>query len=119
MSHNFQICPIDFALHGDNVPYNIFAFKITDKMKQLFKQTIDLWPFSRTMPQRNQKASAMRCIRYAIGISSFLEYNCNVIFQGGPMVNLIVMIFQCRGIPTFVDDNKIKSNDLSGEKRTW
>ena len=29
MSHNFQICPIDFALHGDNVPYDIFAFKIT------------------------------------------------------------------------------------------
>ena len=29
MSHNFQICPIDFALHGDNDPYDIFAFKIT------------------------------------------------------------------------------------------
>ena len=29
MSHNFQICRIDFALHGDNVPYDIFAFKIT------------------------------------------------------------------------------------------
>ena len=29
MSKNFQICPIDFALHGDNVPYDIFAFKIT------------------------------------------------------------------------------------------
>ena len=29
MSHNFQICPIDFALHGDNVPYDIFTFKIT------------------------------------------------------------------------------------------
>ena len=32
MSHNFQICPIDFALpvHGDNDPYDIFAFKITE-----------------------------------------------------------------------------------------
>ena len=30
MSHNFQICPIDFALHGDSDPYDIFAFKITD-----------------------------------------------------------------------------------------
>ena len=33
MSHNFQICPIDFALHGDNDPYDIFAFKITDVNK--------------------------------------------------------------------------------------
>ena len=29
MSHNFQICPIGFALHGDNVPYDIFSFKNT------------------------------------------------------------------------------------------
>ena len=29
MSHTFQICPIDFALHGDNVPHDIFSFKIT------------------------------------------------------------------------------------------
>ena len=29
MSHIFQICPIAFASHGDNVPYDIFSFKIT------------------------------------------------------------------------------------------
>ena len=26
MSHTFQICPIDFVLHGDKVPYTIFSF---------------------------------------------------------------------------------------------
>ena len=29
MSHIFQICPIAFASHGDNVQYDIFSFKIT------------------------------------------------------------------------------------------
>ena len=30
MSHTFQICPIDFILHGEIVPYAIFSFKITE-----------------------------------------------------------------------------------------
>ena len=38
MSHYFQISPIDFALHGDNVPYDIFAFKITAMVKIWFRE---------------------------------------------------------------------------------
>ena len=36
MSHIFQICPIAFASHGDNVPYDIFSFKITDGPNKSF-----------------------------------------------------------------------------------
>ena len=51
MSHNFQICPIDFALHGDNVPYDIFAFKITGYV--MLKYTWDIiifWAVTYTEP---------------------------------------------------------------------
>ena len=40
MSHIFQICPIAFASHGDNVPYDIFSFKITELKNKMVERHI-------------------------------------------------------------------------------